>query len=78
MNMNHRPCDAEPLPEQLRVFHPAAAEQVRQFHQGMAGYAETPLRELKGLAGTLGLCKLLVKPLVPVGRRAVHTCECFK
>ena len=49
MNMNHRPCDAEPLPEQLRVFHPAAAEQVRQFHQGMAGYAETPLRELKGL-----------------------------
>lgn len=61
MNMNHRPCDAEPLPEQLRVFHPAAAEQVRQFHQGMAGYAETPLRELKGLAGTLGLCKLLVK-----------------
>ena len=61
MNMNHRPCDAEPPPEQLRVFHPAAAEQVRQFHQGMAGYAETPLRELKGLAGTLGLCKLLVK-----------------
>ena len=61
MNMNHRPCDAEPLPEQLRVFHSAAAEQVRQFHLGMAGYAETPLRELKGLAGTLGLCKLLVK-----------------
>ena len=57
----HRPCDTAPLPGELDVFHPAAAEQVRRYHRGMAGYTETPLRDLHSLAGDLGLRRFQVK-----------------
>jgi diaminopropionate ammonia-lyase len=34
---------------------------VRDFHRGLAGYAETPLHALPGLAGALGIGRLMVK-----------------
>jgi diaminopropionate ammonia-lyase len=34
---------------------------VLDFHRGLAGYAETPLHVLPGLAGTLGIGRLMVK-----------------
>ncbi len=57
----YRPCDQEDLPAHLNVFHPAVAAEVRRFHSGMPGYAETPLRNLKGLAGELGLRHFCIK-----------------
>lgn len=38
-----------------------ARRQVREFHRGLAGYAETPLHDLPGLAGSLGIGRLMVK-----------------
>ena len=42
-------------------FGPAAAREALAFHRTLPGYAPTPLADLKGLAGHLGLKGLFVK-----------------
>lgn len=42
-------------------FGAAQADRARRFHEGMPGYAPTPLVSLPGLAGELGIGGLLVK-----------------
>lgn len=43
------------------TFTKKVAETARNFHQTIPGYAPTPLADLKGLAGTLGIGALYVK-----------------
>ena len=43
------------------TFSVEEAKKARAFHRQLAGYAPTPLRELKGLAGRLGLAGMYVK-----------------
>ena len=49
------------VPADLALFSRAAAGQVRAFHRTLPGYAATPLRELRALAGALGLKHIWVK-----------------
>jgi diaminopropionate ammonia-lyase len=67
--LEHSP-DDEPRRDQLRWYHnptaqdwrcaPAPAE-VQSFHESLADYAATPLREVPSLADELGVGRVLVK-----------------
>ncbi len=48
-------------PERMECFCPAAAEQVRRFHQGLEGYQPTPLARLDCTAKHLGVRGIYVK-----------------
>ena len=54
-----RRCRQELHPQ--HSFAPAAAREALAFHRTLPGYAPTPLADLKGLAGHLGLKGLFVK-----------------
>ena len=51
----------EQTPAELRLVGAEAREDARRFHQGLPGYAPTPLVQLDGLARQLGVSRLWVK-----------------
>ena len=51
----------EQTPAELRLVGTQAREDARRFHQGLPGYAPTPLVQLDGLARQLGVSRLWVK-----------------
>ena len=51
----------EQTPAELQLVGAEAREDARRFHQGLPGYAPTPLVQLDGLARQLGVSRLWVK-----------------